>query len=64
MGYVIPGKLTIPDQIAEDRTPYYKALEAVDTSLRGGKLNLSPMEELVSSMLARQLFAVCGDSQS
>jgi Fic family protein len=26
MGYVLPGKRTIPDQISEHKTPYYKAL--------------------------------------
>jgi len=25
-GYLLPGKQTIPDQIADDKTPYYKAL--------------------------------------
>jgi Fic family protein len=29
-GYLLPGRRTIPDQIAENRTPYYKALEAAD----------------------------------
>jgi Fic family protein len=28
LGYLLPGRRTIPDQIAEDRTRYYKALEA------------------------------------
>ena len=27
---LLPGRLTIPEQIEVDRTPYYKALEAAD----------------------------------
>jgi hypothetical protein len=30
LGYILPGKKTIPDQIAENKTPYYKALEAAN----------------------------------
>src|SRR6202051_1248983 len=30
LGYRLPGKNTIPEQIAADKTPYYKALEAAD----------------------------------
>lgn len=63
MGYVIPGKRTIPDQIAENKTPYYKALEAADIAWDGGRIELTAMKELLSSMLARQLVAIHGDSQ-
>lgn len=64
MGYVLPGKRTIPDQIAEDKTPYYKALEAADVAWDNGQIDLTAMKELLSSMLAQQLVAVHGDSQS
>jgi Fic family protein len=64
MGYVLPGKKTIPDQIAEDKTPYYKALEAADDAWDGGKIDLTDMKDLLSSMLAQQLVAVHTDSQS
>jgi Fic family protein len=30
LGTLLPGKLTIPEQIERDRGPYYKALEAAD----------------------------------
>lgn len=62
-GYVLPGKKTIPDQIAEDRTPYYKALESVDRHWVDGVLDLTEMEALLSSMLAVQLLAVHEDAQ-
>ncbi|HEX4321846.1 MAG TPA: Fic family protein [Acidobacteriaceae bacterium] len=64
MGYILPGKRTIPDQIAEDKTQYYKALEAADSAWQSGKIDLTAMKQLLSSMLAQQLVAVLGDSQS
>src|SRR5580698_3475860 len=30
LGTLLPGKLTIPEQIEKDKGPYYKALEAAD----------------------------------
>jgi Fic family protein len=62
IGYLLPGKRTIPDQIAEDRTPYYKALEVADLAWLSGKLDLTAMEDLLSRMLARQLVAVHKDA--
>jgi Fic family protein len=64
MGYVLPGKQTIPDQIAENKTPYYKALEAADIAWQSGKIDLTAMKDLLSSMLAKQLVAIIGDSRS
>jgi Fic family protein len=62
MGYLLPGKQTIPDQIAEDKTPYYKALEAADEAAKLGHIDLSEMENLLSAMLAQQLWAIHGDA--
>ena len=55
LGYRLPGTLTIPDQIIKNREPYYDALDAAD--LKWGKKNLdvSLMEDLLSTLLARQL---------
>jgi len=64
MGYVLPGKRTIPDQIAENKAPYYKALEAADIVWTTGRIDLTAMKELLSSMLAAQLVAILGDSHS
>jgi Fic family protein len=62
-GYLLPGKLTIPDQISEDRSPYYKALEAADSHLRDThSIDLREMEELLSTLLARQLYQVMKDA--
>lgn len=64
MGYLLPGKRTIPDQISEDKTPYYRALEAADIAWEHGKIDLSSMKNLLDSMLAKQLYEVFADSHS
>lgn len=63
LGYLLPGKLTIPEQISADKRPYYKALEEADIAWSEGKINLTAMKELLGSMLAAQLVAVHEDSQ-
>jgi len=57
-GYLLPGRRSIPDQIAEDRTPYYRALESADAAWRTGELDLGNMETLIAQLLARQLLEV------
>lgn len=61
-GYLLPGRKTIPDHIADDKTPYYKALEAADTSCANGQIDLLQMEDLLASLLARQLVGVMKDA--
>jgi hypothetical protein len=60
----LPGKKTIPDQIAEDKRPYYQALEAADESESIGELDLAKVEEMLSALLARQLYAVLTEATS
>jgi Fic family protein len=64
MGYVLPGKKTIPDQIAENKAPYYKALEAADDGCDQDRVDLTVMKDLLSSMLAKQLYEVHTQAQS
>lgn len=56
---LLPGGYTIPEQIVENRTPYYQALEDGDNNFaKTNTLNLAvvpKMEELIGSMLAKQL---------
>ncbi|HWK12976.1 MAG TPA: Fic family protein [Rhizobiaceae bacterium] len=52
---VFPGTPTIPEQIVDNRNPYFDALDAADAAWNEGLLDLSKMEELLSGMLARQL---------
>lgn len=52
---VFPGTPTIPEQIVDNRNPYFDALDAADAAWVKGRIDLSKMEELLSGMLARQL---------
>ncbi len=54
-GYVLPGTPTIPDQIVDNRNPYFDALDAADAAYREGKIDLGKMEELIGKLLAKQL---------
>jgi Fic family protein len=54
-GAILPGTPTIPDQIVDNRKPYFDALEAADAARRDGRIDVSKMEELLGSLLANQL---------
>jgi Fic family protein len=55
-GFVLPGTPTIPDQIVDNRSPYFDALDAADDAYsKGGIIDVSKMEELVGNLLATQL---------
>ncbi|NEJ74863.1 cell filamentation protein Fic [Rhizobium phaseoli] len=54
----LPGIKTIPDQIVDNRKPYFDALEAADRAVERGDYDLSKMEELIEGMLAAQLASV------
>ena len=59
LGDRLPGTKTIPDQIASNKTPYYRALEAADAVLRTqSKVDVSALEGLLEEMLAAQLLTV------
>jgi hypothetical protein len=58
-GYVLPGSPTIPQQIQEDRSGYFAALEAADKAWKENEtLDLAAMEQLIMNMLAKQLLSV------
>ena len=55
-GFVLPGTPTIPDQIVDNRTPYFEALDAADDAYsKDGIIDVNKMEELIGSLLATQL---------
>lgn len=54
-GQVLPGAMTIPEQISENRNPYFRALDAADAAERGNTLDVGEMEQLIEGYLARQL---------
>src|SRR6266436_4832213 len=45
----------IPDQIVDNRNPYFEALDAADAAYRDGKIDVSKMEALLAALLAKQL---------
>jgi Fic family protein len=58
LGMLLPGRNTIPDQIVDNRSPYFRALEAADKSAADGLVDLREMETLIERMLAVQLAVV------
>jgi fido (protein-threonine AMPylation protein) len=52
---VLRGERTIPDQIVDNRGPYFKALESADAAWKDGNVDVRAMEELLEGMLAVQL---------
>ena len=53
---ILPGTPQIPDQITVNRNPYFSALETADKAwVDTNKIDVSAMEILLESMLARQL---------
>lgn len=55
LGYRLPGVNTIPEQIVENRRPYYEALDSADLLYSQGVVDVSAMERLLSDLLVRQL---------
>ena len=58
LGYRLPGTPSIPEQIVDNRAPYFQALDAADEACRTGKIDVSKMEEMLQSMLAKQLMGI------
>jgi Fic family protein len=58
-GSLLPGTPTIPDQIVDNRRPYFEALDAADLAFREGRIDVTKMEELLASLLAHQLAEFC-----
>jgi Fic family protein len=54
----LPGSPSIPQQIQNDRSNYFKALEAADSACRGEAIDVSAMETTLRQMLAAQLLSV------
>lgn len=55
-GFIFPGVKSIPEQISENKTPYYRALEAADHAwLQDQKVDVSKMTQLMEDYLSNQL---------
>ncbi|MEE9301965.1 MAG: Fic family protein [Alphaproteobacteria bacterium] len=62
LGYKLPGTNTIPEQISNDKFPYYDALEAADRAFTDGYTDVSDLEKLLGDKLAAQLVNVLQDA--
>jgi Fic family protein len=51
----LPGRMTIPEIIAQNKGPYYDALEKIDESAKSADPDLTPMIDLLTDCLAKQL---------
>lgn len=61
---LLPGSPTIPQQIQEDRTAYFEALEKADAAYReSGTTDVSVMETALKHMLAKQLLGVIAKAE-
>jgi Fic family protein len=58
LGFRLPGEPTIPDQIEANPSNYYNALKLADQAWFKGSLDVSAMESLLASMLAKQLVVI------
>jgi Fic family protein len=52
---LLPGTPTIPEQIAANKEPYYKALEAADREWASDNVDVSELEAVMEAMLSQQL---------
>lgn len=58
-GHELLGAPSIPEQIVENRNPYFEALDAADLVFKNdGEIDVRKMEDLLSGMLAKQLTAI------
>lgn len=57
LGQLLAGKPTIADQIVDNKTPYYVALDRADAAWKQGRLDVSAMQELIGRLLEIQLSA-------
>jgi Fic family protein len=55
LGYELPGVRTIPEQISENKQPYYKALEAADEAYKSSRIDVAAVEEILEEKLLIQL---------
>lgn len=64
-GFQLPGSNTIPEQISINKKPYYNALEIADAHhKKDGSIDLSELENYLSSLLANQLVGVFNSAKS
>jgi Fic family protein len=63
LGARLPGRKAIPDQICDNRDPYFKALESADEAAKRDEIDVSAMEALLEGLLAKQLLTMYEDAR-
>lgn len=63
LGYPLYSPLSVPAQIAQNKRAYYDALESADRADVEGRLDLSELETLLDTLLARQLLDVLSNAR-
>jgi Fic family protein len=58
LGTQLPGRRTIPEQISENKAPYYRALEAADEADREGRTDVSVLAAYLHDLLGQQLLYI------
>jgi Fic family protein len=58
LGSVLPGTPTFPDLVKAHRHVYEDALDSADAACKDGRIDVSAMEALIESLLAKQLARV------
>ena len=64
LNFYFPGVTTIPEFISGDKQPYYKALEEADKAQEDGEIDVSKMEGLLKSLLAKQMVLALQGAES
>jgi hypothetical protein len=55
LGFVLPGTPTFPELVIAHRHAYEDALDLADDACKQGRIDVSAMEALIESLLAKQL---------
>lgn len=58
----LPGRRTVPEQISENKKPYYDALEAADLAQKEGQTNIGQLAQYLGDLLANQLLTIHEDA--
>jgi Fic family protein len=58
LGVVLPGTPTLPELVIQHRTDYEDALDVADEAWKEDRVDVSAMERLIESLLAKQLARV------
>jgi Fic family protein len=58
LGVVLPGTPTLPELVIQHRADYEDALDLADEAWKAGRVDVSAMEQLIESLLAKQLARV------